>query len=141
MTWRVRRSKGPAYVIMRDARTGQSVRLPVGVIPKIFWPETWYENPYWMYSGALSRADVAEFFQDPQREIRPDFAHRLATYILNYIQNMAAIVWLMNPEKERYLRNMRTCIEKLSELKARAKRRKDVKDMIDVCLDYAMDPF
>ena len=140
MTFRVKRSKGPAYVVMRNINTGQPVRIPVGVIPKIFWPETWYENPYWMYSGALSRADVAEFFQD-QREIRPDFAHRLATYILDFVQNTAAAVWLMNTDKEGYLKHMRPCVEKLLGLKARARCRKDVKDMIDVCLDYAIDPF
>ena len=141
MTFRVKRSKGPAYVIMRDVNTGQPVRIPVGAIPKIFWPATWYENPYWMHSGVLSKADINEFFQDTEREIRVDFAHKLASYILDYVQNMAAIVWLMNPEKERYLRNMRPCVEKLSELKARAKCRKDIEDMISVCLDYAMDPF
>ena len=141
MTFRVRSSKGPAYVVMRDAATGQPVRIPVGVIPKIFWPETWYENPYWMYSGGLSKADIAEFFQDPQREVRPDFAHKLATYILDYVQNMAAAVWLMNPDKDGYLKRMRPCVEKLSQLKVRARCRKDIMDMVDICLDYAMDPF
>jgi hypothetical protein len=141
MSFRVKRSKGPAYVVMRDVRTGQPVRIPVGAIPKVFWPETWYENPYWLYSGALSRADVAEFFSDSKQEIRADFAHRLATYILDYVQNTAAVVWLMNPDKEGYLETMKPCIEKLSELKAKAKNRADIMEMIHVCLDYAMDPF
>jgi hypothetical protein len=125
---------------MRDP-SGALVRIPVGAIPKLFWPETWYENPYWQYSGALSREDVAEFFSDSKQEIRLDFAHKLATYVLDYVQNMAAVVWLMNPDKEGYLETMKPCIEKLSELKAKAKCRKDIMEMIHVCLDYAMDPF
>jgi len=141
MSWRVKRSKGPAYVIMRDRESGAPVRIPVGAIPKIFWPETWYENPYWVYSGALTREDIAEFFSESQQEIRPDFAHKLATYILDFVQNMAAVVWLMTPDKEGYLENMRPCIEQLSALKARARCRKDVMDMIHVCLDHALDPF
>jgi len=141
MSFRVKSSKAPGYVIMRSVRTGQPVRISVGVIPKIFWPDTWYENPYWQFSGALSKADIMEFFGDTQREIRADFAHRLATYILDYVQNMAAIVWLMNPDREGYLANMRPCIEKLSALKAKAKCRKDIMAMISVCLDYALDPF
>jgi len=141
MGGRVKSSKGPSYVVMRNRRTGLPVRIPVGAIPKIFWPETWYENPYWMYSGALSREDIAEFFEDPKREIHADFAHKLATYILNFVQNMAAISWLMTPDKKGYLDYMRPCIEKLSALKAKAKCRKDVMDMVHVCLEYAMDPF
>ena len=140
MTFRVKRSQGPAYVVMRD-KTGRPIRIPVGAIPKIFWPETWYENPYWMYSGALNRADIAEFFKEQHQEIRCDFAHKLATYILDYVQNMAAIVWLMNPDKDGYLERMRPCVEKLSALKARAKSRKDIMDMIHMCLEYTMDPF
>jgi len=140
MTWRAKRSKGPAYVVMRDA-SGALVRIPVGVIPKIFWPETWYEDPYWMYSGALSREDVAEFFEDPKREIHADFAHKLATYILDYVRNTCAVVWLLNPDRDAYLERMNPCVMKLSELKAKAKCRKDVMDMIHVCLEFAMDPF
>jgi len=137
----VRSSKGPAYVIMRNRTTGQPVRIPVGAIPKIFWPETWYENCYWAYSGALSREDIAEFFEESTREIRPDFAHKLATYILDFVQNTAAVAWLLNPDKDGYLEYMRPCIEKLSDLKGKAKSRADVMAMIHVCLDYAIDPF
>jgi hypothetical protein len=79
------------------------MRIPVGTIPKIFWPETWYENPYWQFSGALSKADVAEFFQESQQEVRADFAHKLATYILDFAQNLAAVCWLVNPNRENYL--------------------------------------
>lgn len=135
------RSKNPSYVVMRDRQTDQPVRIPVGMIPKIFCPETWYENPYWKYSGSLRDVDLAEFFSEPDVEIRDDFAHKLATYILDYVQNMAAVVWLMNPSKERYVEHMRPCIQKLSEVKNRARCRKDIMDMIHVCLDYALDPF
>ena len=134
-------SKAPGYVIMRDARTGRPVRIPVGAIPKIFWPETWYENPYWMFSGALNREDIAEFFTEAAQEIRAEFAHKLATYILDFVRNLAAAAWLINPERDRYLEDMRPIIEKLAALKARATCRKDIMDMIHVCLDCALDPF
>lgn len=141
MNAKYRSSKAPSYVIMRDRGTGKPVRIPIGVIPKIFWPETWYENPYWRYSGALSRDEVFEFFSESQEEIRPDFAHKLATYILDYVRNMAAAVWLMNPYRDQYQESMTPAIEKLSALKAKVKCRKDIMDMVHVCLDYALDPF
>jgi len=106
----MKRSKCPSYVIIRDAGTGRLVRIPIGAIPKIFWPETWYENPYWMYSGALSRTDIVEFFGDTKREIRADLAYKLATYILDFVQNMAAVVYLMSSDKEGYLDFMKSCI-------------------------------
>lgn len=141
MSRRYRSSKAPGYVIMRDARTRRRVRIPVGAIPKLFWPETWYENPYWMYSGALNREDIAEFFSETAQEIRADFAHKLATYILDFAQNLAAAVWLISVHKQEYVEEMRPVIEKLAALKARATCRKDVMDMIHVCLDCALDPF
>ena len=141
MTEKYRSSKAPSYVVMRDAKTGGLVRIPIGAIPKIFWPETWYENPYWKFSGALTAVDLAEFFDRPDVEIRADFAHKLATYILDFARNLAAMAWLMNPDKQGYLEDMTPCIEKLSALKARATCRKDVQDMIHVCLDYTIDPF
>jgi len=140
MAFKVKSSKAPAYVIMRDT-SGRLIRIPVGIIPKIFWPDTWYENPYWQYSGALTRADIHEFFSESEKEIRVDFAHKLATYILDYVRNICAVVWLMNPNRDAYLEQMTPCIMKLSELKAKAKCRKDVMEMIQVCLEYAIDPF
>jgi len=44
MSPKYRSSKAPGYVVMRDVRTGRPVRIPVGVIPKVLWPETWYET-------------------------------------------------------------------------------------------------
>jgi len=141
MSPRYRSSKAPGYVVMRDARTGRPVRIPVGVIPEVFRPETWYENAYWMYSGALNREDIEEFFSKEKQEIRADFAHKLATYILNFVQNLAAAVWLVDPNRDEYLEFMKPCIEKLSALKRRARCRKDIMEMIYICLDYGMDPF
>lgn len=136
-------SKSPKALTMRDRKTGQPVSIPVDLIPKELWPETWYENVYWRYSGALEAADVM-LFMAATGPITDELAQKLATYIYDFTANTAVTVWLMlaaTGTREHYLNDMRECLAKLAALKAQARTREVVMDMVHVCLDYAVDPF
>jgi len=134
-------SKNPCSLIVRDRGTGRPVEVPITLIPKELWPETWYDNVYWMHSKALLREEVQQLFQDPEKDLPEELTQKVATYILDYVKNMAVAVWLFNPDKQRYLEYMRPSLTKLSALKNGARTRKDIREMISVCLDCAMDPF
>lgn len=134
-------SEAPRGLILRDRRTGQPVEVSISMIPKELWPETWYDNAYWMYSRALTREEIGDFFKDVKAEISEDLAQKLAKYIYDYAANCAVAAWLFSDDRESYLEYMRPCLQKLAALKAKARTKHDVMEMVHVALDYAVDPF
>jgi len=133
--------ESPGGLWVRDSTTGRPVLVPLSEIPKELWPEKWYENPQWQYSGALQKEEVMALASLDKYEISPELAQKLAQYILDYAKHIVIMGWLFLPEKEAYLESMKETITKLSALRNKASNRKDVMAMVHVAQEVALDPF
>ena len=136
-----RSSRSPAHVYVRDRETGEIVAVPTSEFPAEFIPEVWFENPYWKYSGYLSKAEVMKFLE--KKPLNPDEAYKIGKYILLFVKNLACAGWLFSSSeegREKYFRYMLPCIRKLHEILLRVKSRGEVWGMLNVCLEYGLDP-
>jgi len=125
-------------VYVRDRETGEIVAVPTSVFPLEFIPEVWFENPYWQWSGYLSKAEVMKFLE--RRPLTPDEAYKLGRYILLFVQNLACMNWLFSEDREGYFEYMLPCIRKLHQILGRVKSGDEVWEMLKVCFDYGLDP-
>ena len=73
--------------------------------------------------------------------LSPDEARKLGDYIMLYVKNLACAAWLFSDDRKEYYRYMLPCIRRLSRILPKVKSRKEVWEMLDVCLEYAIDPF
>lgn len=133
--------KDPVSIIVRDRRTGMPVRLSTCIIPDALRPDNWYENACWQYSRALTREEVGKFLQDQKSEIPYVLARKLAQYIYDYAANIAVAAWIFSDDRDKYYEYMLPCLQKLRQLKPKAKTKQDVLDMLHVAMEYAVDPF
>lgn len=136
-----RKSEAPSGVIVRNAKTGEPVEIPITVFPLAFHPRIWCENPYWRFSGLLTQEEVMKYMRG--EELTPDEAHKLGDYILIWVQNNACAVWLFLPQTERegYFKKMLPIIAKLHELLGKCKSRQEVKEMMWTAIEVGLDPF
>jgi|GEM_PF-2125685 len=103
-------------------------------------------NPYWEYSKLLDKEEVLEFLEKTENcdlELLKDVAY----YILTYAENITLAASLANDFDSNYLEWMMPCLEKLRKLlkqihDARSSKEayRKVRQMIDVCLNYGIDP-
>ena len=114
--------------------------ISVHEVPEELRPDNWYLNPYWVFSGALSREEVLKFLRG---DVDVLLARKVAQYVLDYVCNMASATYLALPPGDRdlYLRFMAPVIRRLREVKERVRSRDDVWDMVETALDVGMDPF
>jgi hypothetical protein len=132
-------SKNPGGLYVRDTE-GIPVLVPLESIPKELWPDTWFENAYWRFNGALSLIDVKELYgQEPVSE---EFIQKVAQYIFDFAANCAVCAWLFDDAAHRqgYLEHVRPLLQQLSALKQTARNREDVHGMLDIAAAYALDP-
>ncbi len=103
-------------------------------------------NPYWMYSGLLTKKEVLEFFKKKE-DTRAELLDKVAYYILCYAENVVLagtflakdLMYLQ--ESESFLDELRDLYEKVKNTKDSKEKYKHVKKMIDTCLDHNIDPF
>jgi len=103
-------------------------------------------NPYWEYSKLLNEEEILEFLEKKENcnlELLKDVAY----YILTYAENITLAASLANDFDSNYLEWMMSCLEKLRKLlkqihDARSSKEayRKVRQMINVCLTYGIDP-
>lgn len=132
-------SKNPTGLYMRDGK-GRLVLVPLERIPKELWPDTWFENAYWRFNGALSIQDIKQLWEDDA--LSEEFVQKVAQYIFDFAANCAVAVWLLDQEahKSEYLEYVRPLLQQLSAWKQKARTRKDVLEMLRLAEAYALDP-
>jgi len=135
------KSEAPSGFIVRDAKTGEPVKIPISVFPLEFHPRIWCENAYWRFSGLLTQDEVMKYMRG--KELSPDEAHKLGDYILIWVQNSVCVAWLFMPQKERegYFKAMLPVIAKLHELLGKCKSREEVEEMMWAAMEAGLDPF
>jgi hypothetical protein len=133
-----RSSRSPTHIYVRDRKTGEIVAIPTSVFPLEFIPEVWFENPFWMHSGYLSKAEVMKFLE--KKPLTPDEAYKIGKYILLFAQNLACAGWLFSDDRPEYFEFMLPCIHKLHKILPRVKSREEVWEMLNVCFQYGLDP-
>jgi len=127
-------------LIVRDLRTGKPVAIPISSIPAEIRPDKWFENAYWRHRPdkedlePLIRALYTSDFLEP-RSIQV-----LAQYVVDYACHIAVAAYLFGGGHKTLEFNAE-CIRKLRELKASAKEKRDIREMIRVGMDYALDAF
>lgn len=127
-------------LIVTDRITGKPVAIPISSIPPEIRPDVWFENPDWRFRpdrGDLEPMIRALFSQD---FLGPRSIQVLAEYIVDYACHIAVAVYVFGGGKDSLEFNGE-CIRKLRELKASAKDKRDIREMIRVGMDYALDPF
>jgi len=136
------KSEAPSGVIVRDAKTGEPIRIPISTFPLEFHPRLWCENAYWAFSKLLTQDEVTKYLRGGE-ELSPDEAHKLGDYILIWVQNSACVAWLFMPQAERegYFKAMLPIIAKLHELLGKCKSRAEVEEMMWIAMEVGLDPF
>lgn len=127
-------------LIVRDRRTGQPVAIPISSIPAEIRPDNWFENPDWRHRpdrGDLEPMVRALFSQD---FLGPRSIQALAQYIVDYACHIAVAAYLFGGGEGSLEFNVE-CIRKLRALQAAARDKRNIKEMIRVGMDYALDPF
>jgi len=127
------------FLVVRDIRTNKPVSIPTSSIPLEIRPDNWYENPHWRYNP-MKR--ILEPLINALYSNIPLAAHEiqyLAQYITDYACHIAVGVHLFGG-KDTTAFNVE-CIKKLRILKEGASTKDDIREMIRVGMDYAMDPF
>jgi len=86
----------------------------------------------------LSKDEVKKLLE--KKPLTQDEAYKLGRYILLYTQNLACMGWLFSEDREGYFKFMLPCIRKLRQILSKVKSRDEVYKMLDVCLEYGLDP-
>lgn len=137
-----RSDANPEGIWVTDGETGDLVALTPDKFPEVIRPAIWFENVFWRTSGYLTEDQVMTYFR--QEPLEKDDAYKIAKYILLYAQNMACASWLFcEPTgRESYLTFITPCILRLNAImRDKPITRKQLKAMIEVCLNFTIDPF
>ena len=100
-------------------------------------------NPFWMYSGILTKDDVFDFFRGEANE---QLLEKISYYILFYVENLVLTGYLIKliedpTEAEDYLNYNKPLLEELRKLNKSKKNYETVNKMVRLCLKYGFDPF
>jgi len=127
-------------LIVRDRRTGKPVTIPISSIPAEIRPDNWFENGYWRYRP--DKEDLEPLIQAlfSQDFLGPRSIEVLAQYIVDYACHIAVAAYIFGGGPETLEFNVE-CIKKLRELREKAQDKRDIREMIRVGMDYALDPF
>ena len=129
----------PSHLIVRNKYTGEPMAVPTSEIPQEVWPENWYDQPYWLHNPELQylRPLMDDYLHN--RELNPSQVKILATYFLDYACHIVIMGFLFGGGQE----HVDLClpyIRRLRALKEFAKTMEDLRTMIDVGMEYALDP-
>jgi len=129
----------PKYLIMRNRRTGLPVHVRTDSIPVEIRPDKWFENPDWRYR--TDRGDLEPLVRALFSEelLSKEQIKELAQYIVDYAGNLAAAVYLFGGKEA--LDFNAECMRRLREIRDLASTKDDVREMISVGIDYALDFF
>jgi len=130
----------PGFLIVRNRHTGEPMAIPTASIPREIWPETWYENAYWMHSPDRPVLEplIKRYLEG--EDLEEHEVRRLAAYVVDYACHIAIMGYLFAGGLEHAQHNI-PCIRRLRALAKAASTREDLHVMIDVAMDHALDPF
>lgn len=126
-------------------RVGNRV-YPITDIPKILWPDTWYDNPYWRthpQSAALGKI-ISKYQKDRYtRQLTIFEVKMFAQYIVDYAGLVASIAFLRSRpvDRECILRGNGAMMQKLRGIFKYAVTSDDIQKAIDLCSEFGIDPF
>lgn len=128
------------FLVVQDRKTGKPVSISVSSIPEEIRPDNWYENPFWRYTTMrrILKPLINALYTD--KPLLVNEIRCLAQYIIDYACHIAVGVYLFGGGKENITFNVE-CIQKLRILSKGASTKDDIREMIRVGMNYALDPF
>jgi len=129
----------PTHLIVRLPRSKAFVYYPTSTIPEEICPENWYDNPYWLHNPDLK--DVRPLIEDYLRnqDIPLEGVRRLANYFVDYACHIAIAAYIFGGGEATLVFNV-DVIKRLRALARSASTLEDLRTMIDVGMEYALDP-
>lgn len=127
------------FIVVRDRVTGIPVLIPLSTIPVEIRPDNWFENPDWRFRGdrrVLEPLLLRYLEKDELEEYEVRF---VAQYIVDYACHIAVAGYIFSPDKSGYEFNVEF-IRMLRALRDKARTREDISEMVDVAMEYALDP-
>lgn len=126
-------------------RVGNRV-YPITDIPKILWPDTWYDNPHWRShpDSAKLRVIINKFQKDRYtRQLTLFEVKMFAQYIVDYAGLVASIAFLRSGpiDRESILLGNGAMMQKLRDVFKYAVSSDDLQKAIDLCSEFGVDPF
>ena len=124
------------YLWVRDKQTGEPVPIPTSSIPKEIRPDNWFENWYWRYRPDKEDLEplIRALYDD--YPLNEEGIKKLAQYLVDYACHVAVASYIFFGELDYNV----PCIKKLRELRDGATSKDDIREMIRVGMDYALDP-
>ncbi len=106
------------------------------------------ENPYWMWSRLVDKEEILEVLEvllDKKKKIDSVLIKKVAFYVLFYAENIcfSNYLWAVAENKQEaleYKKMMTPVLQKLRRLAKKASL-EAFKEMLDLCLDWGLDPF
>jgi len=111
-------SSDPGSLFVRDRKTGRPVAVSTKEEVRHLLDYNLKRRP-----DPLSPAQIAKF----------------ALYFETYAKHIVMAAWLFNTDRDGYAAEMRPTMEKLSDIRRRAKTVADLNEMVDVGMDAALD--
>ena len=136
--------ENPKIIYMTDRHSGRLILLDPNIIPPELRPDLWMENAHWMHNKYLTQDQVMQYLK--KEPLGEELAYRIGKYVLLHTQNIATANWLIMSEgiedKQATLELMEPCIRRLKAVLQRKPRNTRTIDiMVDICMEYAVDPF
>jgi len=127
-------------LIVRDRHTSKPISIPTSSIPPEIQPDNWFSNPDWRWRP--DRGDLEPLIRKlfARESLGPQTIQKLAQYIVDYACHIAVAAYIFGGGHETLEFNAE-CVKKLRAIRDRAKTKKDIREMIHVGMDYALDPF
>lgn len=129
------------HLIMREAKTGLPVSIPISSIPEWLHPSKWEEQLSWQFNNRLTKTEVMSYISETLGgpRISPELAKRMATYCVDYAKMIVVCAMLMGGGPEHAEANRKT-IEKVNKILEHVKSGKEVGEILDELLAVAIDP-
>ena len=127
-------------LIVKDRKTGRPMEIPTSSIPKEIRPDNWFENAYWMSRTDRNVLEPLIRALYEERNLASVEIQILAQYIIDYACHIAVMAYLFGGGQETLEFNAE-CIKTLRFMACKARTKRDIRNMINKGMEYALDPF
>lgn len=136
--------ENPPFLYVTDHISNRLILIDPNDIPPELRPALWMENAHWMHNKYLTQDQVMQYLK--KEPLGEELAYLIGKYVLLHAQNLATANWLIMSEtpkdKQATLELMEPCIRRLKAVLQRKPRNTRTIDiMVDICMEYAIDPF
>lgn len=134
--------KGPSQPIV--VKVGNKF-FPISDIPKSLWPDTWYDNPYWMQRPDSQRLGtiIRKYLKDRRLQPLDIFDIKFfAQYIVDYAGLVSSLAYLHSDrvDKNFIVQQNSILMFKLKELFKSVDSSDGIQKMVDLCQECGVDP-